>query len=124
MKRTVLKQLQEWKHKSNRKPLILNGARQVGKTYILREFGEKYYEKVAYVNCDKNELVEKIFTQDYNIERILLSLSALVNESFPRSRLDGEQASLCSRQLDIELSILHHYCPRKSINILLKPLYM
>lgn len=107
MKRTVLKQLQEWKHKSNRKPLILNGARQVGKTYILREFGEKYYEKVAYVNCDKNELVEKIFTQDYNIERILLSLSALVNESFPRSRLDGEQASLCSRQLDIELSILH-----------------
>lgn len=79
MKRTVLKQLQEWKHKSNRKPLILNGARQVGKTYILREFGEKYYEKVAYVNCDKNELVEKIFAQDYNIERILLSLSALLH---------------------------------------------
>lgn len=79
MKRNVLNQLLDWKQKKNRKPLILNGARQVGKTYILREFGEKYYQKVAYVNCDKNEMVEKIFAQDYNIDRILLSLSALLH---------------------------------------------
>lgn len=79
MERNVIRQLIKWKQKSNRKPLILNGARQVGKTYILQEFGQRCYEKVAYVNCDKNELVAKIFAQDYNIERILLSLSALLH---------------------------------------------
>ena len=79
MERNVIKQLLAWKQKKNRKPLIINGARQVGKTYILREFGAKFYQKMAYVNCDKNEMVEKIFAQDYNIERILLSLSALLH---------------------------------------------
>ena len=88
MKRNILSQLIAWKNKYNRKPLILNGARQVGKTYILREFGEKYYEKMAYVNCDKNELVEKIFAQDYNIERIILALSALLHVNIePRNTL-------------------------------------
>ena len=79
MKRNVFEKLLEWKQKKNRKPLILNGARQVGKTYILRAFGEEGYEKVAYINCDKNELLQKIFEQDYDIQRILLSLSALVH---------------------------------------------
>ena len=79
MKRNVFEKLLEWKQKKNRKPLILNGARQVGKTYILRAFGEECYEKVAYINCDKNELLQKIFEQDYDIQRILLSLSALVH---------------------------------------------
>ncbi len=56
MERNVINQLIEWKNKKNRKPQILNGARQVGKTYILQEFGKKCYEKVAYVICDKNHL--------------------------------------------------------------------
>ena len=50
MKRNVLDELIAWKEKSNRKPLILNGARQVGKTYILQEFGKLYYKHTAYVN--------------------------------------------------------------------------
>ena len=79
MKRDIMSQLIAWKGKKDRKPLILNGARQVGKTYILREFGQEQYEKMAYVNCDRNEMVERIFAQDYNIERILLSLSALLH---------------------------------------------
>ena len=79
MKRNVLSKLIDWKNKKNRKPLILNGARQVGKTYILREFGSQCYEKMAYVNCDKNKMLEKIFSQDYNISRILLSLSAILH---------------------------------------------
>ena len=58
MKRNVLSKLIDWKNKKNRKPLILNGARQVGKTYILREFGSQCYEKMAYVNCDKNKMLE------------------------------------------------------------------
>ena len=79
MKRNILSKLIEWKNKKNRKPLIVNGARQVGKTYILREFGTSQYEKMAYVNCDKNKILEKIFSQDYNISRILLSLSAILH---------------------------------------------
>lgn len=50
LKRKILEKLIEWKDKSNRKPLILNGARQVGKTYILKEFGEKYFENVCIVD--------------------------------------------------------------------------
>ena len=79
MKRKILSKLIEWKNKKNRKPLIVNGARQVGKTYILKEFGSHYYEKMAYVNCDKNKTLDKIFSQDYNISRILLSLSAILH---------------------------------------------
>lgn len=79
MKRNILSKLIEWKNKKNRKPLIVNGARQVGKTFILKEFGSCYYEKMAYVNCDKNKMLEKIFAQDYNISRILLSLSAILH---------------------------------------------
>ena len=48
MKRNILSKLIEWKNKKNRKPLIVNGARQVGKTFILKEFGSCYYEKMAY----------------------------------------------------------------------------
>lgn len=79
MQRNILSKLIQWKNKKNRKPLIVNGARQVGKTYILREFGSHYYEKMAYVNCDKNKMLEKIFSQDYDISRILLSLSAILH---------------------------------------------
>lgn len=61
MERNVLSQLIEWKHKPNRKPLILNGARQVGKTYILKEFGRAQYKDTAYINCDNNAVVNKIF---------------------------------------------------------------
>ena len=60
MERNVIKQLLAWKQKKNRKPLIVNGARQVGKTYILRDFGTKYYQKMAYVNCDKDSKIRSI----------------------------------------------------------------
>ena len=78
MERDIQKKLIAWKQKKSRKPLILNGARQVGKTYTLRQFGKSQYEKMAYVNCDKNEMVQRIFAQDYNIDRIVLALSALL----------------------------------------------
>ena len=50
--------LVKWRDRSDRKPLILLGARQVGKTYILKEFGKMYYEQTAYINCDDNEMVK------------------------------------------------------------------
>ena len=55
MKRSLLKNLVEWKNSPRRKPLILKGVRQVGKTWLLKEFGRLYYENVAYFNFDENE---------------------------------------------------------------------
>ena len=55
MKRFILKKLLAWKNSSYRKPLILKGVRQVGKTWILKEFGKCYYENTAYFNFDENE---------------------------------------------------------------------
>lgn len=79
MERTIIKQLIEWKNNPKRKPLIINGARQVGKTWILREFAHKEYAKEAYIYCRKNEIARKIFTQDFDTDRILMSLRALSN---------------------------------------------
>lgn len=79
MYRTVIEQLISWKEAPSRKPLILNGARQVGKTYILQTFGKKYYQNIAYVNLDHNTEVEAIFKQGYDIPRILRALSALLH---------------------------------------------
>ncbi len=77
MKRNITTQLLAWKTKQGRKPLIVNGARQVGKTYSLKQFGKDFYKNVAYINCDGNQEVAGIFEQDYDMQRILLHLSAL-----------------------------------------------
>ena len=69
--------LVRWKNRNDRKPLILLGARQVGKTYILKEFGRREYDNVAYINCDNNDLVRDLFTPYYNIGRILLTIGAI-----------------------------------------------
>ena len=77
MERTVYQKLIDWKNKRNRKPLVLNGARQVGKTWLLHEFSRREYQQEAYVNCRKNDLAKQIFTQDFKIDRILRALRAL-----------------------------------------------
>ena len=61
MEREIIKKLIEWKNSKTRKPLIIHGARQVGKTYIIKEFGKNFYENVIYVNFETNkELSEQI----------------------------------------------------------------
>ena len=77
MERTVLQQLSKWKRRSDRKPLILNGARQVGKTWAIREFARREYAKEAYIICRKNDLVEEVFKKDFDIDRIIRSLRAI-----------------------------------------------
>lgn len=77
MERTALQQLSEWKRRSDRKPLILNGARQVGKTWAIREFARREYAKEAYIICRKNDLVEEVFKKDFDIDRIIRSLRAI-----------------------------------------------
>ena len=75
MHRLAIRELAKWKTKRNRKPLILKGARQVGKTWLMREFGKKYFSQVAYVNFDNNEKMRAVFEEDYDIDRILMAIN-------------------------------------------------
>ena len=74
MERFILKKLLEWKNSPYRKPLILKGVRQVGKTWILKEFGKRYYENTAYFNFDENEEYKQFFETTKDIDRILQNL--------------------------------------------------
>lgn len=80
MKRTIISQLKSWKESPYRKPLILAGARQVGKTYILKEFGKQEYDNVAYINCDGNSEIADIFAENYDMSRVLMILSAITKQ--------------------------------------------
>lgn len=81
MKRKIYKQLLEWKESSNRKPLLLLGARQVGKTWIMKEFGKNNYANVVYINCDEEPLTRELFLHDYDIDRLLISFQAISGET-------------------------------------------
>ena len=76
MKREVYAKLLEWQSRRDHKPLVLDGARQVGKTYILKEFGSREYKNYSYVNLDKDAIAKSIFETDHDISRILRTLSA------------------------------------------------
>lgn len=67
MKREIYAKLLEWKSHRDHKPLVLDGARQVGKTYILKEFGGKEYKTLSYVNLDKDAVAKSIFEPDHDI---------------------------------------------------------
>ena len=81
MKRDIYNRLKEWKLSERRKPLIMYGARQVGKTYIIKEFGSHEFDNMVYVNCYKDETIAQLFQGDVNIERILIGLSAFAKQS-------------------------------------------
>ena len=81
MKRTIYAKLIEWKTRENKKPLVIKGARQIGKTWIVKEFGKNEYKEFVYVNCDSNERVRELFEHDFNINRIIRGLSALSGKS-------------------------------------------
>lgn len=75
MERYAMQQLVRWNERKNRKPLILKGARQVGKTWLMKEFGKCHFKYTAYVNFDKNDHMVDVFKQDYNIDRILMAIN-------------------------------------------------
>lgn len=74
MYREAIKQLETWKDSPNRKPLILRGVRQVGKTWLMREFGRTHYQTCAYISMDENERMEEAFREAFDIERIIMLL--------------------------------------------------
>lgn len=75
MYRTAMDALLQWKGKINRKPLIIMGARQVGKTWLMKEFGKMHYEKTAYISFYNNKRMDDVFQADFDIKRILMNLN-------------------------------------------------
>ena len=76
MERTAYQELVNWKNKKNRKPLIVNGARQVGKTWLLKSFGSRNFKNLAYINCDENPEIKSAFT-DFDTRRLIRIFSSL-----------------------------------------------
>ncbi len=81
MKRFIMEKLMKWKNNKYRKPLILKGARQVGKTYIIKQFGEENYEGVAYFNFDHDEDLHQLFVNTKNPKRILEQLAFIYGKA-------------------------------------------
>lgn len=108
MKRFALERLKEWKEKKDRKPLIIRGARQVGKTWLMKEFGNTCFEKVAYVNFDSNTRMRQVFDGEITIERIILAVSAETGAS-----IDSENTLLIFdevQEVPKALSSLKYFC--------------
>lgn len=78
MERDIMKQLVEWKNSAERKPLLLTGVRQCGKTYVCKEFGEQYFEDTAYFNFEGNKGLASVFEYDFDIERIIDELGNII----------------------------------------------
>lgn len=74
MKRTAISELNKWKARKDKKPLIIRGARQVGKTWLMKEFGKTAYEDCIYINFDNNQRMQDLFSSDLDIERITTGL--------------------------------------------------
>lgn len=89
MKRLLIAELERWRTKKERKPLILRGARQVGKTWLLKEFGRKYFKDVCYINFEQKELLESIFEGALSPARIIEQLSV-----YRRKKISSEKTLL------------------------------
>ena len=74
MQRFALDKLKKWKENKGKKPLIIRGARQVGKTWIMKEFGKRCYENMIYINFDNNQLMTELFSRDLDVSRIIKGL--------------------------------------------------
>lgn len=71
MRRFALEKLKKWKENKNRKPLVIRGARQVGKTWLMKAFGDMYYENTVYINFDRNQTMQELFGRDLDVSRII-----------------------------------------------------
>jgi predicted AAA+ superfamily ATPase len=74
MKRNAMSELMRWKESKFRKPLVIRGARQVGKTWLMKEFGSNNFDEVAYINFENNPRMARLFQDDFDVDRIILGL--------------------------------------------------
>lgn len=112
MKRHAIEQLITWKAHPRRKPLLLLGARQVGKTWLMQEFGRQHYKHVAYVRFDNSARARNAFSQDFDIPRLLESIS--IESNCPVSAKDTliilDEIQACPAAL----TSLKYFCEEQS----------
>lgn len=108
MYRKIMKYLEEWKASEHRKPLILQGARQVGKTYSILEFGRTHYENVAYFNFETNPKLNKTFEENISPDYLIPILSHIAGQTIVREKtlIVFDEVQLCERAL----TSLKYFC--------------
>lgn len=108
MYRIAIEKLKRWKESKNRKPLIIEGARQVGKTWLMKEFGKLYYSDTVYINFDSNSTMKELFDSDLNVEGIILGL-----ELYTGKKIDFNNTLLIFdeiQEVPKALSSLKYFC--------------
>lgn len=108
MKRTLYNALLNWKNSPNRKPLILQGARQVGKTWLMKEFGKNEFEQVVYLNFESSQRLKSLFVPDFEIKRIISIIEIEVNH-----KIESEKTLLIFDEIqeaEKGLTALKYFC--------------
>lgn len=107
MERFLIEDLRKWKNSSSRKPLILEGARQVGKTWLLKQFGKSDFKNTVYINCDNNPQMQSLFT-DFNVQRLLRGFSAISEQKITA----GETLIVLDeiQEIPLALTSLKYFC--------------
>ena len=108
MERLLYKDLLKWKDSKDRKPLILKGVRQCGKTWLLKEFGKNNYENVAYFNFEGNEALQERFNENLDVTRIIEELSILNNKKIhpEKTLIIFDEIQFCNKAL----TSLKYFC--------------
>lgn len=112
MKRTITEALTRWKNRKNRKPLLVTGVRQCGKTYTLKEFGSREFQDCVYLNFDGNQGLQSVFDYDFDIDRILREIETVIagRKIQPGSTLlIFDEIQACPRAL----SSLKYFCENR-----------
>ncbi len=89
MYRAAIEKLYKWKEGKHRKPLIIEGARQVGKTWLMKEFGSKAYDNIVYINFDSNSGMAELFASDLNTDRLFMGMELYAGQRNMKRPLCG-----------------------------------
>ena len=114
MKRNAIQELVAWKSSEDRKPMVLKGARQVGKTWLMKEFGQNYYDSYVYFNFDEEDELKSIFETNKNPQRIIELLSLIAGEKI----LPGKTLIIFDEIQALPIKMVHHFCG--ALNFLLE----
>lgn len=107
MKRIIYENLLKWKDSTDRKPLIVDGARQTGKTWILKEFGKNEFKNTVYINCDEESGMKTLFF-DFDVKRLLRAFSSITEETI----VPGETLIILDEVQEVPMAItsLKYFC--------------
>ena len=128
MKRKITDDLLKWKDNKNRKPLLVLGVRQCGKTYSIKEFGEKYFENICYINFETDDAYSSVFKYDFNIDRIINEIEIMKNTKIEvnKTLLFFDEIQECPRAITSlkyfceNLRELHVICAGSLLGVALK----